>query len=53
MLLSMLLPQNASYKTVQYLAGHENSKTTLDIYTQVKYYKPEELVGVVNAAFRQ
>ena len=38
-------------KTVQYLAGHENSKTTMDIYAQVKYNKPEELLGVVNAAF--
>ena len=40
-------------KTVQYLAGHENSKTTMDIYAQVKYNKPEELVGVVNTAFHQ
>ena len=38
-------------KTVQYLAGHENSKTTMDIYAQVKYNKPEELLSVVNAAF--
>lgn len=35
-------------KTVQYLAGHENSKTTMDIYAQVKYNKPEELLSVVN-----
>ena len=40
-------------KTVQYLAGHENSKTTMDIYAKIKYNKPEELVGVVNAAFNQ
>ena len=38
-------------KTVQYLAGHENSKTTMDIYAKVKYNKPEELSSVVNAAF--
>ena len=38
-------------KTVQYLAGYENSKTTMDIYAQVKYNKPEELLSVVNAAF--
>ncbi len=37
-------------KTVQYLAGHENSKTTMDIYAQVKYNKPEELLSVVNTA---
>ena len=29
-------------KTVQYLAGHENSKMTMDIYAKVKYNKPEE-----------
>jgi len=26
-------------KTVQYLAGHENSKVTMDIYAKVKYNK--------------
>lgn len=38
-------------KTVQYLAGHENSKTTMDIYAKVKYNKPSELAPVVNSAF--
>lgn len=37
-------------KTVQYLTGHENSKTTMDIYARVKYNKPEELFDVVNRA---
>ncbi|MBQ9268622.1 MAG: site-specific integrase [Oscillospiraceae bacterium] len=40
-------------KTVQYLAGHENSKITMDIYAKVKYNKPHELVTVVNNAFGQ
>ena len=40
-------------KTVQYLAGHENSKITMDIYAQVKYNKPEQLSAVVNTAFGQ
>lgn len=40
-------------KTVQYLAGHENSKTTIDIYAKVKYNKPDELIGVVNKALKQ
>ena len=40
-------------RIVQYLAGHENSKTTMDIYAKVKYNKPEELFGVVNGAFQQ
>ena len=48
-----LLYAGVDPKTVQYLAGHENSKTTMDIYAQVKYNKPEELLSVVNAAFRQ
>ena len=38
-------------KTVQYLAGHENSKVTMDIYAKVKYNKPEQLLAVVNSAF--
>ena len=37
-------------KTVQYLAGHENSKVTMDIYAKVKYNKPAQLHGVVNRA---
>ena len=39
-------------KTVQYLAGHENSKTTMDIYAKVKYNRPEELSGIINAALK-
>lgn len=39
-------------KTVQYLAGHKNSKTTMDIYAKIKYNKPQELLPVVNAALR-
>lgn len=38
-------------KTVQYLAGHENSKITMDIYAKVKYNKPNQLLSVVNGAF--
>ena len=39
-------------KTVQYLAGHEHSKITMDIYAKVKYNRPEELSAVVTNAFR-
>ena len=35
-------------KTVQYLAGHENSKVTMDIYAKVN--KPAQLHGVINRA---
>lgn len=38
-------------KTVQYLAGHENSKITMDIYAKVKYNNPDVLSSVVNNAF--
>lgn len=48
-----LLYAGVDPKTVQYLAGHENSKTTMDIYAKIKYNKPEELIGTVNAAFKQ
>lgn len=40
-------------KTVQYLAGHENSKITMDIYAKVKYNRPEQLLSVVTDAFAQ
>ena len=39
-------------KTVQYLAGHENSKVTMDIYAKAKYNKPEILSAVVNNALQ-
>ena len=45
-----LLYAGVDPKTVQYLAGHENSKTTMDIDAKVKYNRPEELIGVVNRA---
>ena len=40
-------------KTVQYLAGHKNSKITMDIYAKVKYNRPQELSSVINKAFGQ
>ena len=35
--LANLIYKGVDPKTVQYLAGHENSKTTMDIYAKVKY----------------
>ena len=46
-----LIHAHVDPKTVQYLAGHENSKITMDIYAKVKYNKPDELQEVVNKAF--
>ena len=45
-----LIYKGVDPKTVQYLAGHENSKTTMDIYAKVKYNKPAQLHGVINRA---
>lgn len=45
-----LIHNSVDPKTVQYLAGHENSKITMDIYAKVKYNKPEQLASVVNGA---
>ena len=33
------------------LAGHENSKITMDIYAKMKYNQPHQLSAVVNSAF--
>lgn len=48
-----LLYAGVDPKTVQYLAGHKNSQTTMDIYAKIKYNRPEELLGAVNTAFNQ
>ena len=40
-------------KTVQYLAGHENSKITMDIYAKVKYNDPDSLSAIVNTAMEK
>ena len=36
-----------------YLAGHESSKITMDIYAKVKYNRPDELVRTMGGAFAQ
>ena len=40
-------------KTVQYLAGHESSKITMDIYAKVKYNQPDQVVKAMDGAFAQ
>jgi len=47
-----LIAAGVDPKTVQYLAGHENSKVTMDVYAKAKYNRPEELSNVVNKAFK-
>lgn len=46
-----LIHKSVDPKTVQYLAGHENSRITMDIYAKVKYNKPEQLAELVSSAF--
>ena len=40
-------------KTVQYLAGHENSRITMDIYAKVKYNQPDDVVRAMTSAFAE
>lgn len=46
-----LIAAGVDPKTVQYLAGHESSKITMDIYAKVKYNKPEEVAKALTGAF--
>ena len=46
-----LIHASVDPKTVQYLAGHESSKITMDIYAKVKYNRPDELVRSMSSAF--
>lgn len=46
-----LLLAGVDVKTVQYLAGHERAKITLDIYAHLTYNRPEDLAVKVNQAF--
>ena len=48
-----LIHSSVDPKTVQYLAGHENSKITMDIYAKVKYNRPDQLVRAMGGAFAQ
>lgn len=46
-----LIHSGVDPKTVQYLAGHDNAKITMDIYAKVKYNRPEDIAPQVNKAF--
>lgn len=49
--ITKLLLAGVDVKTVQYLAGHEHAKITLDIYAHLTYNRPIDLMGKVNQAF--
>ena len=40
-------------KTVQYLAGHENSEITMDIYAKAKYNRPKDVAPMLEHVFNQ
>lgn len=46
-----LLLAGVDVKTVQYLAGHEHAKITLDIYAHLTYNRPEDLKQKIDNAF--
>ena len=46
-----LLLAGVDVKTVQYLAGHENSRITMDIYAHLTYNRPRDIIDKVNRAF--
>lgn len=48
-----LIHSSVDPKTVQYLAGHESSRITMDIYAKVKYNRPDQLAGILGSAFAQ
>lgn len=51
--ISNLLLAGVDIKTVQYLAGHETSDITLDIYAHLMYHQPEDMIGMINKAFEK
>ena len=48
-----LINKNVDPKTVQYLAGHKNSKMTMDVYARVKYNRPEDLGPIIKNALEK
>ena len=48
-----LIHSSVDPKTVQYLAGHESSKITMDIYAKVKYNQQDQVVKAMDGAFAQ
>lgn len=46
-----LIHASVDPKTVQYLAGHESSKITMDIYAKAKYNRPDEIAKILDSTF--
>lgn len=51
--ITKLIAAHVDPKTVQYLAGHKHSKTTMDVYAQVMYNTPDATMPMVQKAFSE
>lgn len=49
--ITRLIEAGLDVKRVQYLAGHDDVRMTLNVYAHVTANKPEDLIGLVSAAF--
>ena len=49
--ITRLIENNLDVKKVQYLAGHDDIRMTLNIYAHVMGNRPEELIDTLNSAF--
>ena len=49
--ISNLVYAGVDPKTIQYLAGHENIKITMDVYARIKYNRPEDIAPQITKAF--
>ena len=48
-----LVLSGMNIKKIQYLAGHENIKMTMDVYTHLLNNRPEDLIGEISNVFAQ
>ena len=48
-----LVLSEMNIKKIQYLAGHENIKMTMDVYTHLLNNRPEDLIGEISNVFAQ
>ena len=51
--ITRLILGGVDLKRVQYLAGHDDPQVTLQIYTHVMDKQPEDLIGAINAVFKE
>lgn len=49
--ITRLIEAGLDIKKVQYLAGHDDVRMTLNVYSHVTQNRPEDLIGTISAAF--